>query len=358
LTGFPVNCGGIFVSGGNMANMVCFIAARAKAERTMAETGRRGLLRCYASTETHTWIEKVVDITGLGRGCVASLEIDATGRVSAQALREAIIADKADGALPFLVIATAGTTNTGAVDPIEEIADVCRDEGVWLHVDGAYGAPVAALPGASGDLKAIGRGDSMAIDPHKWLYAPLEAGCALVRERSDLQLAFSHTPHYYHFEDIEGETGTNLYEYGPQNSRGFRALKVWLAMKQVGRAGYIEMISQDIELAQQMYEAVDAEPQLEAYTCELSIVTFRFVPSDLLTTAEASTEYLNKLNEELLTALQNEGEVFLSNAMIDGRFLLRSCIVNFRTMTKDVLAVPGIVVRTGERVDAKLRERP
>ena len=357
LTGFPDSCGGIFVSGGNMANMVCFLAAKAKIMREPDDPSRYARLRCYASAETHTWIDKAADIAGLGRDNIRHLAIDAEGRVSASELRDMLEADRKAGLVPFLVIATAGTTNTGATDPVSEMADICEEYGVWLHVDGAYGAPVAALPGASADLRAIARADSLAIDPHKWLYAPLEAGCALVRDRSELERTFSHTPHYYHFDDVEGEKGTNFYELGPQNSRGFRALKVWLAMKQVGRAGYVKMIGDDIVLAEAMFDAVKDTPSLEPFTCELSIVTFRYVPKDLRRSARESTEYLNRLNEELISALQNGGEVFLSNATIDGRFLLRACIVNFRTMMEDVRAVPEIVVRVGERVDALLRPR-
>ncbi len=348
LTGFPSDTGGIFVSGGNMANMVCFLAARAK-----VPVG--GDLRCYASAETHTWIEKAVDIAGLGADAICRLAIDDDERVSANELRDQIAADKAAGKTPFLVVATAGTTNTGAVDPIAGIADVCRDHNVWLHIDGAYGAPVAALPGASPDLRAIGRADSLAIDPHKWLYAPLEAGCALVRDRADLKRAYSHHPHYYHFDEIDGEAGTNFHELGPQNSRGFRALKVWLAMKQVGRAGYIEMIEQDIALTRALFDAVRREPELEAHTCELSIATFRYVPSDIRSRAEEFSDYLNQLNEALVTALQVEGEVFVSNAVIRGRFLMRACIVNFRTTIDDVNAVPQIVTRVGKRIDARMR---
>jgi aromatic-L-amino-acid decarboxylase len=357
ITGFPADCGGIFVSGGNMANMVCFLAAKSKAMRESGDSSRYSRLRCYASAETHTWIDKAADIAGLGAESIRHLAIDAKGKVSASELRSMMEADRGAGLIPFLVIATAGTTNTGATDPIAEIAGLCEEEGVWLHVDGAYGAPVAALPGASADLIAMGRADSLAIDPHKWLYAPLEAGCALVRDRADLERTFSHHPHYYHFDDVEGENGTNFYELGPQNSRGFRALKVWLAMKQVGRAGYVKMIAEDIALAEEMFRLVKLAPALEAFTCDLSIVTFRYVPQDLRPVAAESTEYLNKLNEELISALQNEGEIFLSNATIDGRFLLRACIVNFRTMLDDVRAVPGVVVRVGQRVDAALRPR-
>ena len=356
LTGFPEKCGGIFVSGGNMANMVCFFAARAKAmrERPPEDAAR---LKVYCSAETHTWIDKALDIAGLQRDCMRHLAIDHRGMVSAQELEELMDKDRNSGSIPLLVIATAGTTNTGAVDPIAAIADLCERFGVWLHVDGAYGAPVAALPDASADLRAIGRAQSLAIDPHKWLYAPLESGCALVRERADLEKAFTHHPHYYRFEEIEGEEPTNFHELGPQNSRGFRALKVWLAMKQVGKSGAVRMIAEDIALAREMFDAVSAEPTLEAFTCDLSIVTFRYVPEDLRGRADSETDYLNELNEELVSTLQNEGELFVSNAIVNGKFLLRACIVNFRTTIDDVRAVPGIVSRTGRRLDGERRSR-
>ena len=354
LTGFPAKSAGIFVSGGNMANMVGFLAARASVMKDRP-AGDSVLLRVYGSAETHTWIDKALDIAGLSRESFRQLAVDRRGMVSPSELEDLIDEDRRAGRLPFLVIATAGTTNTGAVDPIEAIASVCDESGVWLHVDGAYGAPVAALPEASPDLRAIGRARSLAIDPHKWLYAPLEAGCTLVRYRADLEHAFTHHPHYYHFEDIEGEAPTNFHELGPQNSRGFRALKVWLAMKHAGRDGIVKMIAEDIALAREMFDSVSREPLLEAFTSDLSIVTFRFVPEDLRAKAGEHLEYLNRLNEELVSSIQNEGEMYVSNGTIDGKFVLRACIVNFRTTLEDVRAVPGIAVRTGVRIDRELR---
>ena len=153
--------------------------------------------------------------------------------------------------------------------------------GLWFHVDGAYGAPAALVPGAPADLAALGDADSVAVDPHKWLYAPLEAGCALVREPECLRAPFSHKPSYYHFHGLAEDPPVNFYEWGPQNSRGFRALKVWLAFRQVGRAGYTKLIADDIALARRMYEKASAHPELEALTCGLSIATFRYVPLDL-----------------------------------------------------------------------------
>ncbi len=172
------------------------------------------------------------------------------------ALRRAIEADVAAGDRPLLVVGTAGTVSTGAVDPLPAIAAVCREHGVWFHVDGAYGGFAAAAPGAPPDLAGIGLADSIAVDPHKWLYAPLEAGCALVRDAEQLRAAFAYHPPYYHFE----ERVTNYVDYGPQNSRGFRALKVWLALRQVGAGGYRTMIGDDMRLARALADAVRRHP--------------------------------------------------------------------------------------------------
>ena len=190
-------------------------------------------------------------------------------------LEQRIDADVEAGHTPFIVIGTAGSVSTGAVDPLFEIARVCRERGIWFHVDGAYGGVAAAAAGVPEDLHAIGQADSVAVDPHKWLYAPLEAGCALVRDPAALRGAFSYHPAYYHFD----EHGTNFVDYGPQNSRGFRALKVWLALKQVGAQGYRRMIADDMTLSRAMAAAVARDPELQLVTQGLSIATFRFVPA-------------------------------------------------------------------------------
>jgi glutamate/tyrosine decarboxylase-like PLP-dependent enzyme len=192
------------------------------------------------------------------------------------------------------------------------------------------------------------------MDPHKWLYAPLEAGCALVRDPRTLLDAFSHHPSYYHF-DLGDEPGLNFYEYGLQNSRGFRALKVWLALRQVGRDGYTRLISEDIRLSRHLYSLIEAHPNLEAVTQSLSICTFRYVPDGIESGSPEGEAYLNRLNETLLGRIERSGEAFLSNAVIRGAYLLRSCIVNFRTSERDVEAIPEIVARLGREVDRELR---
>jgi aromatic-L-amino-acid/L-tryptophan decarboxylase len=197
LLGYPADCGGLLVSGGNMANFVGLLAARAARAPWPVRT--EGLaaagappLRVYCSAETHTWVQKAADLFGLGTDAVRWIETDDEQRLLVPALRERIVADRAEGALPFLVVGTAGSVSTGAVDPLDELAEVCRSEELWFHVDGAYGAPAVLAPDAPPALAALGRADSVAIDPHKWLYAPLEAGCVLVRNRERLRGAFTY----------------------------------------------------------------------------------------------------------------------------------------------------------------------
>ena len=362
LLGAPDTAGGLLVSGGNMANMVAFLAARrAKAPWDIRQQGLRSgpQLVAYASRETHTWIQKAADLFGLGLDAVRWIETDDQLRMNTVALERAIEADMASGqCTPFIVIGTAGSVSTGAIDPLGEIAAICRRHSLWFHVDGAYGAPAAVLPEAPADLKALSLADSVAVDPHKWLYAPLEAGCTLVRDPQHLVDSFSFHPAYYHFSDSDGEQPTNFHEFGLQNSRGFRALKVWLGLRQAGRDGYIQMIRDDIALTEAMYRAAEAHPELETFTLALSIATFRYVPADLTLTGEEREQYLNELNSALVTRLQADGEFFVSNAVINGSYVLRACIVNFRTDRPDVDAVPEMVVRTGRALRENWGQAP
>ncbi|TMD61590.1 MAG: aspartate aminotransferase family protein [Chloroflexi bacterium] len=364
MVGYLRDCGGLLVSGGNMAICVCFLAARkAKASWDVrtdgmnTEQSRR--LRVYTSSETHTWIQKATDMFGLGTDAIRWVPVDEKLRMDTTVLRKQIQEDREAGDLPFLVIGTAGTVSTGAVDPLPELAGICQEYGLWFHVDGAYGALAAILLNEGddevpADLRGIREADSVAVDPHKWLYAPLEAGCALVREAGHLRDAFSYHPPYYNFDE-DSTASINYYEYGPQNSRGFRALKVWLALLQAGREGYADMICDDIQLAQELYRVVETQTELQAFTQGLSITTFRYVPPDLMPGPQESEHYLNALNAELLTRLQKSGEAFLSNAVIGETFVLRACIVNFRTSLEDIEALPGIVIRIGREVDAVIR---
>jgi glutamate/tyrosine decarboxylase-like PLP-dependent enzyme len=357
LIGFPTTCGGLLVSGGNMANFVCFVAARAATaswdvRKDGLGHGQPSLL-VYASMETHTWIQKAADLFGLGTDAIRWIATDDEERMNPCVLRAQIEQDLRLGHRPFLVVGTAGSVSTGAVDPLPEIAAICREHQLWFHVDGAYGGLAALAPGSPASLRTLSDADSVAVDPHKWLYAPLEAGCVLVRDPDKLRNAFSYRPTYYHFDDQV----VNYFDYGPQNSRGFRALKVWLSLRQVGRAGYLEMIGDDILLATHLHQLIGEHPELEAKSRALSIATFRYVPPDLRSQlgSEAVENYLDTLNQHLLSAVEKSGEAFLSNAVVRGRFVLRACIVNFHTSLEDIESVPPLVSRLGKEIDPSLR---
>ena len=206
-------------------------------------------------------------------------------------------------------------------------------------------------------FKGIKEADSIALDPHKWLYSPLEAGCTLVKNPQYLVNTFSFHPSYYNFNNNDEEPVLNYYEYGLQNSRGFRALKVWMALQHIGRNGYIKMIREDIEMSKLLYEEAGKQSELEAMTQNLSITTLRYVPSGLEKGTKVNEAYLNKLNEALLNELQTGGEVFLSNAVVSEKYCLRACIVNFRTSRKDIKDIIEIIVREGRRVHRKLQEK-
>ncbi|MCM2271382.1 MAG: aminotransferase class V-fold PLP-dependent enzyme [candidate division Zixibacteria bacterium] len=358
LIGYSTSCGGILVSGGNMANFVGFLSARAaKAPWDVRAKGHNDpdakRMTAYVSAETHTWIQKATDLFGLGTNSVRWIPTDKKYRMDTNALKAQIEADRAAGSLPFLVVGTAGSVSTGAVDPLYEIAAICRKYDLWFHVDGAYGGFAAKVNGVPTDLKGISEADSLAVDPHKWLYMPLEVGCALVKRPEAMINAFSYHPPYYHFEDER----INFVDYGMQNSRGFRALKVWLALQQVGRAAYLKTLEEDIRLSQEMFRAAAEETELETFTQGLSIATFRFVPENLRSKrGEAATEeYLNKLNEEIMLRIERSGEAFVSHAILEGKFVLRACIVNFRTTAADVRAFPKVVCRFGRETDAAMR---
>jgi len=342
--------------------MVCLMAAiRAKASWNVRDRGAAGEKRLvvYASVEVHTWLHKGADLCGLGLDSVRAVAVDESRAMRLDELRRAIAADRAAGLKPAVVVGTAGSVGVGAIDPLPEIAELCRKEGLWFHVDGAYGAPAAVLDDAPAALAAIKLADSVAVDPHKWLYTPIEAGCSLVRDPRALHDAFSFHPPYYRFDGPADDPPTNFHEWGPQNTRGFRALKVWATIRQVGRDGYRRMIGDDIALSRAMFGEASRHPDVEALTQSLSIATFRYVPSDLFDSRhdQATAAYLNELNTQLLERLQRQGRVYLSNAVLDGAFALRACIVNFRTELEDVRAVVTELARVGAELDQELRVR-
>ena len=355
--GVSPSYGGILVSGGNMANLTAFLAARtAKAPKNMKEDGLVNIpqeMVFYCSKATHTWIDKAAVLFGHGTKAIRWIPTDDDNKMNTEILSQTIKDDIKNGKKPFLVIGNAGDVSTGAVDDLSEITSICRSHDLWFHIDGAYGIPAAVIPEYKSLFDGIREADSIALDPHKWLYAPMEAGCTLVKNRRHLTDTYSTHPVYYNFDSHDDQPNLNYLEHGFQNSRGFRALKVWMALQQVGKNGYIKMINEDIELSKLLFESAHKHPELEALTQSLSITTFRYAPPDHL----QDDNYLNTLNEKLLNELQQGGEVFLSNAVIAGKYCLRACIVNYRTSKKDILEIIDIIVREGRKVHDDLKKK-
>jgi len=354
--GVSPSYGGILVSGGNMANFTAFLTGRTiKAPKAIKEEGismDTQKLTVYCPKTTHTWIEKAVVLFGMGTKAIRWIQTDTENKMDNNVLEQTIKDDIKNRCNPLMVIGNAGDVSTGAVDDLQAIAAICKKYGLWFHVDGAYGIPAAVIPALKTLFEGIEEADSIALDPHKWLYSPLEAGCTLVKDPNHLIETYSSHPVYYNFSSDEPSV-QNYYEYGFQNSRGFRALKVWITLQHVGRSGYEKMIGEDIALAKLLFDLVSDHKELEAVTHNLSITTFRYVPSDY--NADDKEIYLNKLNEVLLNKLQKSGQVFLSNALVNGKYCLRCCIVNFRTSKKDIQEVVEIVANEGKKMHLDLR---
>ena len=347
----PDHSEGILVSGGNMANMVAFWAARkAKATYDIQKEGTQQKMISYVSGETHTWIQKAADLAGLGTDSIRWIKPDSEGKMPLDTLEAQINSDINKGHIPYLIVANAGSVSTGVVDPIRDLHQLSQKYDLWLHADGAYGGVAASLPNCEEDLRAIRLCDSIAIDPHKWLYCSVEVGCTLVKDQKVLQDAFSYKPPYYKYEEHEADRPTNFYELGPQNSRGFRALKVWMALQQAGRQGYISNIQFDIDLTYRFFKLLDDYPQLEAHTCHLSICTFRYIPELYRDAKEENREAINRFNEELLLLIQQQGKTFISNAVLKDTFYLRICIVNHRTVWDHIASLPEIVIEAAESI--------
>jgi aromatic-L-amino-acid decarboxylase len=352
--GMPHTSGGYVTSGGAMAAFVALKAARdAKAGWSIRDLGTRAgpPLTIYASGQVHDVNTRAADMLGLGRSAVRIVPSDGLLRMRADALRSAIARDIRTGHTPIAVVATAGSVATGAIDPLNDIADICAEFRLWLHVDGAYGG-VAALTDALRPLfRGIERADSVALDPHKWLYTPHSGGVIVVRDLQTLADAFAIEPSYVHDDKELTGRGTDMYTLGPQFSRGFHALKIWVSLLAHGWSAYERRIAHDVELAQYLHERAAEHPDLEAIgpRPDLSIACFRYVPRELGGVVSAEP-YLNKLNERLMAELQLGGQVFPSNAVVDGRFALRACIVNFRTEAVDIDTLITQAAEKGEEL--------
>jgi glutamate/tyrosine decarboxylase-like PLP-dependent enzyme len=350
LLGLP-GWGGLLVSGGSAATVHALAAARHRATGgTVREAGldqATAPLTVYASDQAHSAVAKAVDLLGLGAAALRVLPADRDRRLPVDALAAALATDRERGARPMAVVASAGTVNTGAIDPLAAIVDVCAARGVWLHVDGAYGAPAVLDRRYATELAPMAAADSLAVDAHKWLAVPYEAGAVLVRDEEALRAAFSRVAAYLREDsDPDGVSWLPWFsEYGTQQTRGFRALKVWAALAHHGRAGYAETIGRDLDRAERLAARVQAAPELTLTSRGLSVVTFRHVRPG------APAAELDRLNREVLRRVQLGGEAFLTGTELDGAFVLRACITNPRMRPGDtdriVAAVERAAAQTG-----------
>ena len=351
LVGFPAEGSGILVSGGSVANLVGMNVARsAKAPFAVRREGVIGKPRLmyYTSSETHNSAQKAVELMGLGVDSLASIPVDAEYRMDVAALKARIAADRGAGHLPICVVANAGTVNTGAIDPLEEIADLCSAEKLWLHVDGAFGATAVLDPASRALVKGIERADSIAFDLHKWMFLPYDVGCTLVRDRGAHQSAFAVQASY--LNKLEGGIAAApiaFSDYGPQLSRGFRALKVWMNLKAYGVEKFGRLVAQNVQQARYLKERVEVEPELELLApVPLNIVNFRYRGKGL---PEAG---LNDLNKRILIALQERGIAAPSSTVLRGRFSIRTSITNHRSRREDFDALVAGVVALGRELGA------
>lgn len=341
--GYPA-AGGAFTSGGMLSNLTALMAARTRAlPRSRVEGLHSVRPIVYCSAEAHSSIERAAELLGLGRVGVRSVPLDPERRMRADLLSAMIREDRAEGATPVAVVATAGTTLTGAVDRIDAIADVCRPAGIWLHVDGAYGLPAASTELAGHLFAGLDRADSVSLDAHKWMFVPKACGMVLVRDPASLAAAFRHDSAYM----VEEEGYAHPVDATLEYSRPFRSLKLWTALRSHGADAFRAAITSNLELARELAQLVREQPRLELMveSPQLSVVPFRFVPHE-------SDVDVNELNMRLARALQADGRVYVTSAVVDGRACLRPCIVNFRTTQADVAALIETVLRTGRALES------
>jgi glutamate/tyrosine decarboxylase-like PLP-dependent enzyme len=356
LLSFPTSGSmGLLVSGASVATLVALGAARHRAAARLGwnirEDGLQGArprLRLYVSGEGHSCLRKAAEILGLGASAIRTIPVDESFAMRVDALRDAIAADRRAGDAPFCVAASAGTVGTGTVDPLDAIADLCAQEDVWFHVDAAYGGLAVLAKSRADRFNGMARADSLALDPHKWLSVPPECGCVLVRDGALLRDSFSLVPPYLRTEEGKGFGGLPWFsEYGVQQTRGFRALKLWMVLQHLGRNGITALVERHLALAEHLAARVDAADDLERLApVSLSIVCFRHVPAAL----RGDEARLDALNKAIMERVQSEGEAFVTNTMIGGRFALRACVLHYGTTEADVAALVEIVRRAGAAV--------
>ncbi|MCM3874675.1 MAG: pyridoxal-dependent decarboxylase [Pyrinomonadaceae bacterium] len=351
MIGYSEKAHGLLTSGGSMANLIAMhIAHRAK---TKDDISRQGLWNCgppmtiYASDQVHMSIQKAADILGIGRNRVRTIESDARFQLNVRALREQVQEDLRIGLKPFCVVASAGTVNTGALDPLNEISDLAAEFDLWFHIDGAYGAPAALDERKRSLFAGLNRADSVSLDAHKWLYVPIDAGCLLFRDQAAARQAFASEEADYIkvLEQPDTDEAFAFWDYGIELSRRFRALKIWLTFRYYGLTRIAAAISEDNSLAAYLGQCVEEADDFELLApVELSICCFRYLPKGSKTKLSSASageragidEELDALNTRLMLAVQRGGQAYLSNATLRGRFALRACITNFRTTAADI----------------------
>lgn len=349
MVGFPSFASGTLVSGGSVANLVGLTVARnVKAQMDVREFGVAAMakpLRFYGSDQIHSCHRKAVEALGLGNRALIRIPTDADFRIDIPALRAAIAQDRASGLQPACIIANAGTVNTGAIDDLDALATLAAEEDIWFHIDGCIGALLAIAPRGSHLVTGLKRADSLALDPHKWLHAPFDVGCALVRDAAAHREAFATTPEYLQSAPGGLAAGPWLHEFELQTSRGFRALKVWMALKEHGVEKFGRLIDQNIEQACHLAHLITDHPRLALVApTVINIVCFRFDPGGV---DEAD---LKNLNTKIMLQLQEEGVAVLSDTTLRGRHCLRAAICNHRTRQEDIDLLVGEVVRVGDRL--------
>ena len=328
ILGFPPDAGGLFVSGGSMANLAALAAAR------QTKSDSLGRLRMYASTATHFSITKAAALLGIGRGNVRHVAVDEHCKMRLDDLVAKITADLEAGYIPFCVVGNAGTVDTGAVDSLGEIREIANRFQLWMHVDGSYGAFAILADSARKLFAGMEQADSIALDPHKWLYLPVDVGCVIYRNPEFAHAAFAHEAEYTRMFGEQADEAFVCWDYGPELSRRFRALKVWMLLKGVGLDRLRNAIESNLASARYLESMVQASDDFEMVApVELSIFCFRHVPAQL---RNKSAEQIDQFNERLLVALQRDGSSYLSNTTLAGRFALRGCVLNYRTTLRDM----------------------
>jgi len=328
MCGLPQGAGGLFVSGGSMANLTALAAARGAKLENRTENAV-----VYFSDQTHSSLEKALRILGFARGQICKLPSDDQFRLRIPELQRAVAEDRAAGREPFCVIANAGTTNTGAIDPLNEIADFCAKENLWLHVDGAYGAAAALCERGKTLLAGIECADSLSLDPHKWLFQPFEIGCVLLRDARLLKKTFHTMAEYLEDTRRAEDEEINYYDYGPQLTRGFRALKLWLSLKTFGAAAFRQAIEHGFALAELAESILRQGSHWQMISpATMGIVTFRFVPPD------ASEKRINEIHKRMVEAMAEDGFVFANSTALRGQTVMRLCTINPRTTEEDIRA--------------------